>query len=423
MHLFILAVTFLCLPLAAAQARPAEWRIADGGLEVSGQRVFLKIAKPLRNFGDPAAVDQLIEDLDLLQAKHYNTIEINCYWHHFDFDGDGTIDVSTEPLAKLVRAIYDRGMFPCLSTETYGVGGGNVPGPFWERYPDAVAVNADGDQVRDTEYGFESIVPSLFHPPYIDAARDFIRHITAAVPHELILYFETTVEPQFIGNQWLDFSVHGQRAYTAWQKENGNVGPAWPESFPVDPSFLEDPLWLRFRAESLADWVNQDAQVYRDVAGDQAYIAVDYLETDGDEMPQRNGDSRLFLRNLTAADIIQVNWHWNLATKSTNLAAYQNVKEIAEQTGRDWVVTEHMTMNPVDFRDPDKVPAILESTLEHGSLFGWEFVNVKPSTEDPFAMYFDDWSPKPVMAAVDERWGHWQKVINAAIAKRATQQR
>lgn len=415
MPILLAVIVFLCLPLSTALARPAEWRISGGHLKVEGERVFLKIAKPLRNFGDASAVDRLIEDLDRLKTKGYNTIEINCYWHHFDFDGDGVIDVSTEPLAKLVRAIYERDMFPCLSTETYGVGGGNVPGPFWDRYPDAVAVNAQGRQVRDTEYGFESVVPSLFHQPYIDASREFVRNITESIPHDLVLYFETTVEPQFIGNQWLDFSVHGEKAYKAWRKTNGNAGPDWPDAFPVDEAFLKDSDWLRFRAETLAGWVNQDGRVYRDVAGGDAYIAVDYLETDGGEMPQRNGDSRLFLENLTVADIIQVNWHWNLATRSTNTVAYKNVKEIAEQTGRDWVITEHMTMNPVDFRTPERVSAILHSTLEHGSIFGWEFVNVKPSTEDPFAMYRDDWSPKPIMAAVDDRWGHWEAVIQAAI--------
>lgn len=413
MHPILLFLVLAWLPVAAAQARPAEWKIVDGGLQVGGERVFLKIAKPLRNFADAAAVDQLIEDLDLLKAKHYNTIEINCYWHHFDFDGDGSIDVSTDPLVKLVQAIHERGMFPCLSTETYGVGGGNVPGPFWERYPDAVAVNSEGRPVRDTEYGFESIVPSLFHQPYIDAARRFARNITEAVPHDLILYFETTVEPQFIGNQWLDFSEHGKQAYASWRAANGDVGPDWPDAFPVGEAFLNDPEWLRFRAETLAAWVNDDAHVYRDVAGEDAYIAVDYLETDGGEMPQRNGDSRLFLENLTAANIIQINWHWNLATRFTNHVAYENVKNIAEETGRAWVITEHMTLNPVDFRRPEMVPAILRSTLEHGSLFGWEFVNVKPSTEDPFAMYYDDWSPKPVMSAVDDRWTHWQHIIDA----------
>jgi alkaline phosphatase D len=415
MPLLLIAACLLCLPLSPALARPAEWRISDGHLQVAGERIFLKIAKPLRNFADPAAVDRLIDDLDLLQAKGYNVIEINCYWHHFDFDGDGVPDRSTEPLAKLVRAIHARGMFPCLSTETYGVGGGNVPGPFWDRYPDAVAVNAQGKEVRDTEYGFESIVPSLFHQPYLDAARRFVRHITEAVPNELILYYETTVEPQFIGNQWLDFSDHGRRAYEAWREANGGAGPDWPEAFPVEGSFLEDPDWRRFRAEALAEWVNLDGQVYRDVAGEEAYIAVDYLETGGGEMPQRNGDSRVFLEQLTVADIIQVNWHWNLATRSTNTVAYRNVREVAETTGRDWVITEHMTMNPVDFRTPERVPAILRSTLEHGTVFGWEFVNVKPSTDDPFAMYHDDWSPKPIMAAVDDRWDHWQQVIQDAI--------
>ena len=53
-----------------------------------------------------------------------------------------------------------------------------------------------------------STVPSLFSPDYLKASRNFIRNITKAVQHEKMLYFETTVEPQFMGNHALDWSKH-----------------------------------------------------------------------------------------------------------------------------------------------------------------------------------------------------------------------
>ena len=76
------------------------WKIENGKFYRDGEWGFLKIAKPLRNFADGNAVQQLINDLDKLKSKHYNVIVINCYWHHFDHDGAGVPDVSLEPLNR-----------------------------------------------------------------------------------------------------------------------------------------------------------------------------------------------------------------------------------------------------------------------------------------------------------------------------------
>jgi len=48
----------------------------------------------------------------------------------FDLNGDGIPDKSLEPLNKLINAIYEKGMYPCLSVETYAVGGGAIPDGF-----------------------------------------------------------------------------------------------------------------------------------------------------------------------------------------------------------------------------------------------------------------------------------------------------
>ncbi|MEI6239931.1 MAG: beta-galactosidase [Planctomycetia bacterium] len=397
-------------PAGAGEAHEADWTICDGRLHVDGEWVFLKIGKPLRNFADQAACEKLTDALEMLEAKGYNALELNCYWHHFDKDGDGTIDVSLEPLARLVDSIHAKGMFPCLSVETYGVGGGQIPQPFWQRHPEAVAINAEGKEARDIEYGFKTAVPSILHPGYREAAHAFIRSLVAGLPHRKILFYETTVEPQFMGHQDLDYSPSAKQAYEAWLANHSLDGPAWPGGFPVPEKFRTDPVWLRFRAESLADWVNGDAAAFRDVAGKDAYIAVDYLETCGGEMPRRNGDSIHFLEALTCADIIQVNWHWRTDSRTANECAYKNVWDVKKRLGRGWAISEHMTLNGSDYA-PEQVSEILRSTLAHGTRFGWEFVNLSASTRDPFSLYNDDWSPKPLIAKVDDDWHAWLREI------------
>lgn len=393
----------------AATAAESDIELAGGRLMVDGEWVFLKIAKVLRDLGTAEGCNQLIREIPVLKEKGYNCIAINCYWHHYDKDGDGTPDVPLEPLAGVIRAINAAGMFPAISTEIYGVGGGTVPAPFWERHPDVIAINSRGKKVMDTEYGFGTAVPSFFSPDYLAASRAFIRNLTAALPHGLILYYETTVEPQYIGNQAIDFSEHARDAWETWRADNPDA-PEWPGEFPVPKSFLNHPEWNRFRALKLAEWVNGDAAAFRSVAGADALVAVDYLETDGPEMPRRNGDSRVFLRALDCANIIQVNWHWHLGTRAPNQAAYDNVRAVMRETDRDWAISEHMTLNGSDY-SPEEAPAMLRNALARGTGFGWEFVHVTANSKDPFSHYNDDWSPKPLIAVVDNQPDQWAKEI------------
>lgn len=400
----------MALPVSPAHARPEGVEIRDGKLFRQGEWVFLKIGKPLRNFAREEEVNQLIADLPLLRAKGYTALSINCYWHHFDRTGDGVPDVPLEPLRRLIDAIHASGMFPVLSIETYGVGGGFLPDAFWEKHPDSVAVNSLGKAVSDDEYGTGARVPSLFSAAYLEVSRSFIRHITAAVDNSKVLYYETTVEPQYMGNQDLCFSRHAAAAYEAWLEKSRVEGPAFPSPFPAPAEFVRHPVWNRFRAEYLAEWVNGDAAAFRSVAGEDAYIAVDYLETCGEEMPRRLGDSRTFLEKLTAADVLQVNWHWHVPLHAPNHCAYENVRDVARRMGRQWTLTEHMTLNASDY-NPLHVEEMLRNTLRQGNRFGWEFVSVSPSTRGYFALYNDDWSPKPLMAVVEENWDKWLALV------------
>ena len=75
----------------------------------------------------------------------------------------------------------------------------------------------------------------------------------------------------------------------------------------------------------------------------------------------------------------------------------------------DWAISEHMTFNGSDFLhfSEFELKNILENTLKQGTRFGWEFVSVIPERSDSFSLYNNDWSPKRVMAFVDDYWGYW----------------
>jgi len=383
-----------------------KWEIKDGKFFLDGKWVFLKIGKPLIWFSEAYQVDALIPKLETYRNKYFNTIEINCYWHLFDKDGDGTIDVSLDPLNKMIEAVYNMGMYPCLSVETYSVGGGSMPAGFWDRFPDAYAIDEKGNPVKDTEYGFNTQVVSLFHQGYRDAVHKYIKNLAKGINTDHILWFETTCEPQYMGTIPLCYSESARKEYDKWRAANGIEGDAMPETFPIPDSFINNANWNKFRAQWLAKWVNEDAAAWREVAGKDAYVAVDYLETGNPEMYLRNGDSKEFLRRLTCANIIQVNHHWALQRQCCNTVAYDNVHEINEECGRNWVIGEHMTFNGDDFRYNES-EAVLENTLKNGTRMGWEFTNIVNDSGQSFCLYTDNFTPKGAMRMVDNYWGWW----------------
>lgn len=402
--------------------------LRDGRMWIDGSHTFLKIGKPQRIFSDRSDIEQLIADLPIIRDKQYNCLELNCYWHHFDNIGNGDITVSLDPLNKLIEAIVAHGMYPCLSVETYAVGGGQIPENFWKLCPNAVAVDWKGQPVQDTEYGYMSAVPSLYSQEYLDRSRHFIRSLTGGLNHSNLLWFETTVEPQYMGSDWVDYSPTARASYHEWLESNDLAGPRMPDEFPMPESFLKDPTWNQFRAQWLADWVNGDAQAYRDVAGPESLIAIDYLDAIEDTMIRRCGDPLEFLRGLTAPNIVQVNWTWHNFERRPNQKAHDRVRQVMEETGRDWAITEHMTVNGCDYHQEDMQPLLL-NTLHNGTRFGWEFVDIAPD-RDPvelapnhvtpgnykpahFGVYDADWKPKPHMAVVEDRWDVWLETAQA----------
>jgi len=399
-----------------------KWEIKDGKFYLDGKWVFLKIGKPLINYADANSVNALKNNLDTYKSMYYNCLELNCYWHHFDTDGDGVPDKSLEPLRDLVEAIYNKGMYPCISVETYAVGGGNMPAGFFTKYPDAKAIALDGKDVTDTEYGFGSQVVSIFHQAYRDNVHTYIKAIASGINTKHVLWFETTVEPQYMGAIPLCYSESARTEYNKWRAEKGitDASSAMPASYPIDASFANNTTWNKFRAQFLAKWVNEDAAAWRSVAGEKAYVAVDYLETSGSEMKYRNGDSDEFLRNLSCPTIIQVNWH--TVNGKPHKAAYERVRKIMKETGRNWAIAEHMTMNGDDFAGytMSMTETMLEGTLNNGTRLGWEFTNVCFSDADSFCVYDAKHNPKKNMRYVDKWWGYWMtrvKEIEEAASK------
>jgi hypothetical protein len=403
--------------------------LKQGKLFVDGEYRFLKIGKPLRDFGSKTEIDRLIGDLDIIQSKNYGCVELNCYWHHMDRDGDGVVDVDLEPLKQLIDEINLRGMFAALSVETYGVGGGQIPDGFWEAYPGSIAVGIDGKEVSDTEFGYMSKVPSLYSKDYLRLSRAYITDLASKLDASKILYFETTVEPQYMGDVLIDYSAPARAAYEAWISDNHSDAQPFPDAFPIPQEFVCDPVWNRFRAEWLAGWVSGDAAAVRKAAGADAWVACEYLDADEPTMMARCGDPVVFLKGLETIDIIQVNWHWHYGNRAPNLKAYQRVKIAMEFTGCDWVITEHMTINGTDYH-AEEMHELLVSTIRNGTRFGWEFVDIAADLDDPavpegkvvpgdfkpahFSVYDKDWNPKPPMAVVEDNWEYWMAMINRA---------
>ncbi|MBO6103407.1 MAG: beta-galactosidase [Opitutales bacterium] len=400
--------------------------LKNGRLYIDGEWKFMKSGKPLRDYGNAAQIDELISHLPIIAKKGYTNLALNCYWHHFDFVGDGTISADIQPLRRLIDAINENGMFASLSVETYGVGGGTLPAGFWKSHPNAVAVDSKGEKASDTEYAYASVVPSLFDEDYLRCSRNFIRNIARALSDKDFLYCETTVEPQYMGARYLDYSASAKKAYEAWCAEKCVNAPEFPKTFPVPDEFVFDVCWNTFRGHWLADWVNGDARAYREGFGDKpVWIASDYLDAAEKTMAARVGSPMNFLLNLTEPDILQVNWSWHFDERRPNAKAYARVREVMAATGRDWAVTEHMTINGTDYF-PHEMEALLRNTIANSTNFGWEFVDIAVDNVDPskegvvvagsfkplnFSVYNNDWTPKPSMAVVDDRWEEWMSEI------------
>ena len=368
--------------------------IRNGELYVNGQRTVLKTAVVLIN----AAVEDVRSYLPILKSKGYNAIKLNASWNFYDTNGDGSLDVDpgVTKLNALISEARSQNLFVILSLETYAVGGNAVPRGFFDLHPEAQAYNSDGQRAVDSEYspnyGWDAApIPSQFSPAYAEASHSFMRNILNNIDTAQILWFETTVEPQYIGNQHLDYSINARANYTA------TTGRTWPPD-------KNDTFWNQFRARQLASWINDYATVIRSIAGQDALVAADYLETGGGDMVNRLGDSNTYLQNLSGINIIQVNWHWGCNNGPCDFG-YNNVAQYAAQ--KNWGIMEHMTISGELAPYCGQISQLLQHTINKGNKLGWEMVNARPTTSDGFTVYNNDWSPKCMVQELDNNWQQW----------------
>src|SRR5688572_30642880 len=188
----ITALVLLWASIAASAATPTKlrevssdekWEIRKGRFYQNGEWVFLKTGKLLSSFGEEGTADEVIADLDvMIDRLNFNNFSLNIYPHQFDADGDAEIDEKHkkgyEGVGRILDHCWKRGIFCCLSFETYNIGGGGVPNSLFDKYPDMGAVNAMGEPAVDLEYfeGSRKPAPSIYHPGYLNWSRTFIKN-------------------------------------------------------------------------------------------------------------------------------------------------------------------------------------------------------------------------------------------------------
>ncbi|MBI4581416.1 MAG: hypothetical protein HY718_17065 [Planctomycetes bacterium] len=418
------------------QVEPGEtWEIRNGRFYRNGQWVFLKTGKLLRAFEQAEAAEQVIADIEVLVDRlNYNSFSLNVYPDAFDADGDGRVDRNRQAaylnLGRILDHCWRRGVFCALSFETYNVGGGGTPAALFSRHPEIAAINALGEPARDVEYGGEQgkPVPSVFHPLYLRWSRDFIRSFLEGLGRQRtqrLLFIETTVEPQYLGRcsigdkdprrAFLDFNEAARTTFEKWQQSFPPDDPhrsslKWPRTTDERSQLLGNRLFNDFRAWGLANWVSGDAQAIRSVVP-QVYIAVDYNGRFDDERKLRLGSPEVFLGNLKGVDIIQIAPHVvNVWTPSS----WDDVVAVNKESGKHWAISEHMTGTGSWGQDDTEMTTILETTLTHGTRWGWEFVNAgNRHAVDDYQLYDENWKSRTLDVIEGDNWPAWVKKIGA----------
>ncbi|MHB0998483.1 MAG: carbohydrate binding domain-containing protein [Armatimonadota bacterium] len=383
-------------------------RIKDNHLEMDNTATFLKTAQLAADFCNENLVGMGYPTQ--FAAKGYTAAKVISYWFHFE-TANGTYG-STTNVNNYINDCYNRGMDLGMTFETGNVGGGAVPEWMFNSYP-CQSYNSSGQPAIDTEYGTNFKVQSISSDAFLHKSRGWMTWMLRQVDKTKIRWYETAVEPQYIGNQWLDYSAPAYekwRLWLAWRYTISYLNSQWGTSYtnydqiPM-PTSSSDPkwnTWMVWRAYELANWINGDTQTIRNLVGEEALVAVDALIVSN--MGQRMGDQNRVM-NAINPNIFQVNWHW------FNRAAYDTGYNLCVPIARtkNQAISEHMTLNNSDYVSAD-VDAILRHTLTKGNKFGWEFVNMRPTTSDSFALYYDNWAPKPLINVVDSNNAYYMNL-------------
>jgi hypothetical protein len=415
-------------------SRPPFWAIRDGRFFVDDQWVFLKTGKLLRSFGSGAYTDQIIAEIDvMIDQLNYNHLSLNIYPDQFDTTADGRVDpgrrAGMEGIKRILDHCWARGVFCSLSFETYNVGGGGVPAKLFQLYPEIHARNALLELARDVEYGGAQgkYIPSIHHPRYLKWSRDFIRNFLRDIGDERVsqlLYVETTVEPQYLGRNHvdsdqrraaLDYSEAAREAFETWREALPANDPRrdfhWPTTQLQRDNSIGNEVFNEFRGEALGRWVTGDIEAIRSVVSD-VYVAVDYNGRFDDPNLLRVGHPDAFLREIIGANVIQIAPHWVQVWSSKS---WDDVIRINQRENKGWAISEHMTANGGFPTNDSTMASILDGTLQRGTRWGWDFVNVANNyPNDAFHLYYPDWTSAVLDIIEGENWATWLDKIGAA---------
>ncbi len=414
---YLLVTLFSCC-LLCAQGRPRvingkQCELKNGALYVDGKWQFMKSARVVGHFSDPAVTQIWIDRMPMYKKLGYTNIVLVCHWRVFDTQGTGEVPASSvEPLRRLVDTINAQGMFASLAVETYSLGA-VVPEGFWKNMPAQQAVTSDGKPAIDTDHKSEARMPSFCDEAYLEASRNFIANLTRQMADKNFLYCETSTHPHYMGTTDIDYNAAAKKAYDAWRKDNTGA-PLFPATFPIRDTFLKNKHWNRFRAERLAAWINGEIAALRENSSDKnIWIAVDYFDN-GEGNQRRLGDAQVFLNSLGDLQIMQVYWNRHHPALKLDDKAYGAVYKVMKEKNVSWAVTES---NSLGFEPltPKETEACMKSTIRHGTQFGWEFHSVDPGL--PTSQYDADWNPRANMAVVDKQWDKWLKEIEKALKR------
>lgn len=404
-----------------------DTRIVDNHLEVDGKPKFEKIGVPL---GDMAGMSLNKDTLSKMVEKGYTAVRFNAYWQHF-----APSDKIFRDPAKLLAVMDEakaKGLDLGLSFGTYPVGGGGTPQWIYSAYPGVQAVNGDNQPAVDDYYPPpypKPKIPSLLNPAFLNRSRDWMTSLLRVTPNSRMTWYAPNVEPMWAPGCWIDYSPAGLKAYHYWLGQRWTL-PELREKFQynfesIDAIPLPNPqnieingdfevqweTWLDFRAHALAQWVNGDVQTIRNVAGEQALVAVDFLTHDQGTITKMHGRSELFA-DLVETNIWKINFHWTYGGPWN--AGYNMLMPLARR--KNQALAEHMDINGEMF-EGQPMDLVLKNTLDKGNRFGWETMNVQNLTGNHFTVYNDDWSPKPEMKELDTHNEQWLKTAGAMLTK------
>ena len=388
--------------------------IEDSHLEINGTPTFLKTGW----IGDNLQAD-LTDRVGKLVEKGYNSSSIGCFHKEMEItnatSGGAAFYRPLTQLNNFISTAAASGLVQCIDFQTENVGGVNAAKYLFDWYPNTQAYDSSGQPAVDSEYDSYAKIQSLFAPGYLNRSRNFMTYILKNIDLDKITFYETTVEPQYIGTLLLDYSVEAYnewRYWLSWRYSLSTLNSLWSTTYtsytqiamPTNSASAQWDIWQTWRSYGLANWVNGDIQTIRNVVGERALVATDMLIAN--RMDNRMGNPTNFC-NSVYPNVFQVNWTWH--NNAPWDVGYDLMTPIAFE--KNIALSEHMTFSGIFCPGiPDDADTLLMRTLSRGNAFGWYFINFRPITSSGGCLYNDDWTPKANIAVIDNNNAHYMNL-------------